>query len=218
MKSLRLAAAPLPLLLAVSIAASPLPSIPADHLKVPVIPQAHSYSCGAAVMMAVLLYWKLIDQNESSLYAQLKTTPEEGTDPLHMRDLARAYKLTADIRTEQTLADLTAGLARGETVVLDLQAWPNIEPGKDGEIDYAWEQRWEDGHYVILVGADAHYLYAMDPSSFGRYAYLPKSELMARWRDYENRDGKRVEHQQLAIYIKGEQHLEAVPAPLIRMR
>lgn len=193
------------------------PELPAGYLKVPLVPQAQSWSCGAAVMMSVLLYWGKIDQNEGSLYAELKTTPEQGTDPLRMRALALRHGLKAELKLEQSLADIEAGLSRGETVILDLQAWASVEPDASGKKDFAWESRWEDGHYVVLVATDSERLFVMDPSAYGRHAWLPKAELASRWRDYEERDGKRVEHHRLALYIQGDAALPSLPPPPVRL-
>lgn len=207
------------LLAALPAAAAPAPRLPQNHLKVPLVPQATSYSCGAAAMLAVLLYWNLIDANESSLYEALGTSPEQGTHPARIRDHARKLGLKAEIRTGLSLEDLEKGLAAGHTLIVDFQAWADWDTALGNpDYDYRWKERWEDGHYAVLVAMDRDFLWFMDPSSFGRYAYMPRQELLERWRDYEEEDGKRVEYQRMAIDIwGGKSTLKSVPAEPIRL-
>ncbi len=188
--------------------------IPGNALKVPLVPQATSYSCGAAAMLAVLTYWQVYDGNESSLYPELKTTPEDGTDPLNMLSFALELGLTADLQVKQTLENVQEKFDKGYTIILNFQAWiedVQSRPNPD------WENRWEDGHYAVLVAYDDRNLYFMDPSTHARYAYIPKSEFFSRWHDYEVRNGVRVENYQLALYIKGKKALPDFPASLQRI-
>ncbi|MBI2518864.1 MAG: C39 family peptidase [Bdellovibrio sp.] len=187
------------------------PKLPDDALTVPLIPQATSYSCGAAAMLAVLTYWQVYEGNESSLYPLLKTTPENGTDPLNMLNFAQELGLKAELKLKQTLDDVEEKFDEGYTIILDFQAW--AEDRKETAFT-DWRNRWEDGHYAVLVAYDDHNLYFMDPSTIASYAYVPKREFLDRWHDYEIRDGIRVENYQLAIYIKGKNPLQNFPAAL----
>ena len=99
------------------------PKLPANALPVPIVPQATDYSCGAAAVLSVLYYWQLHSGGESTLYADLGTTPKDGTHPKKMIEVARKLGLRAEMKENLTLADLRAILARGETAILDFQAW-----------------------------------------------------------------------------------------------
>jgi uncharacterized protein len=187
-----------------------LPTLPANSLKVPIVRQATDYSCGAAAMLGVLQYWGKWEDPESSLYADLKTTPKDGTDARSMVAFAQKLGLDASMTEKNTLDDLRLALNQGVTTILDIQAWSGEDPAPD------WEQTWEEGHYVVLVGMDKTHAYFMDPVIGTSYTYLTLDELLARWHDYENRDGKVWKHYQLAIYIRGAKAIPTFPAPLTK--
>lgn len=96
---------------------------PLSHLPVPIIRQATHYSCGAASLLAVLYYWKVYDGTESSLHKILNTTEAEGTEPTLIAKAARKFGLKAYMKEHLKLSDLRSALHRGNTVILDLQAW-----------------------------------------------------------------------------------------------
>jgi predicted double-glycine peptidase len=189
------------------------PRLPADYLRVPLMPQATNYSCGAAALNALLHYWRVYDGNESSLYPLLRTTPEDGTHPDRLVAGARHHGLKAELREGLGLPDLEEALRRRETAILDIQAWQENDPTPDD-----WTDNWEDGHYVVLVGLDKDYLYVMDPSTHLSYGYIPRAELPGRWHDYETVAGKRREYKRMAVFISGKERLAAFPAPLERVR
>src|SRR5690348_4344142 len=99
-------------------------SLPRQALRVPAVPQTTNFSCGPASLAAVLRYWHVWEGQERDLWAALHTTPKDGTDPQPMADVARGYGLAADYRRNVTTEELRAALGRGDTVILDLQAWP----------------------------------------------------------------------------------------------
>jgi predicted double-glycine peptidase len=181
-----------------------VPALPSDYLKVPLIYQATDYSCGAAALMSVLYYWGAFDGKETDLYKDLDTTTE-GTHPQKMAQLARAIGLQARVRLYTTLHELEVALANGETVILDIQAWPDTDGPEAG---LPWPLVWESGHYVVLVGMDDHYAYFMDPSLMNAHGYIPLMELIERWHDYETSADpvnkfKRWNNVNLAIFING---------------
>jgi predicted double-glycine peptidase len=206
----RAATAPLATAAASTASATAAPALPAGFLPVPIVRQAHPYSCGAAVLLAVLYYWQVEDCGEAALYEELSTTEEEGTAPESLVRGARARGLAAELRQGLSLDDLRAALARGETAIVDLQAWREDE-------EVPWKERWDDGHYVVLVAMDERNAYVMDPSTCASYAWLPLDELLDRWRDYETRTGKRVEYVRAAILVRGRTPLGRIPAPPQRM-
>lgn len=190
---------------------APAPQLPADVLPVPMMRQATTYSCGASALQGVLAYWRVYDGRESSLYAPLETSEEHGTEPPKIVEVAKSYGLEAELREGLELVDLEKALPDRWTVILNLQAWRDTDDGTP------WKDRWEDGHYVVLIGIDDHYVYVMDPSSLGIYAYLPRAEFVDRWHDYENRHGVRREYHHLGIFVRGKEGLRETPAPLMRL-
>lgn len=190
---------------------SPLPKLPQNYLPLMLIPQSTTYSCGAAALMSVLEYWDRYEGNESQLFAPLRTTPRNGTQPVSMSNLARKYGLRSEIRTGMTLSDLRASLKDGMTVIIDLQAWAE-KPISD------WKNTWEEGHYVVLVGMDDAYVYFMDPSAHGAYAYLSHTELLERWHDYDFLNGRHQRYERLGILIHGTNARSRFPGALLKIQ
>jgi uncharacterized protein len=178
---------------------------PPRLLPVPLISQATPWTCGAASLMAVLIYFGVFDEPESSLDTDLGATPEEGVDPERLVAEARRYGLGAEVKTEMTLADLAEELDRGALVIVALQAWPS-----DPKVDP--ETGWEDGHYVVVVGIDARRVYAMDPSVRTGYAYLSRDAFVRRWHDYDVVEGRREAWDRLGIVLRGPRAMRRYPA------
>jgi uncharacterized protein len=184
---------------------------------VPIISQASSHSCGAAALMAALIYFGVFDGPESELHAPLAVTPEEGTHPDRIVAVARERGLTADKRTGLTLVDVEQALAQHAVVILAIQAWPE-QPLRDaGAWEVRWQERWEDGHYVVVVGLDDRNLYVMDPSLRGSYGFIPRAELLRRWHDFETVGGRRVEYDRLGIVIRGKPAFRRFPEAPVRV-
>jgi predicted double-glycine peptidase len=190
------------------------PELPKGALPVPLVPQATRYSCGAAALLSVLQYFKSAYVNESGLYPALQTTPEAGTHPRAILRVALSKGLEGELKTGMTLDDLRESLARGMPVILDIQAWPVLKPGHP-PVD--WKNTWEEGHYVVLVGMDEEFAYAMDPSTHASYGYLPLAELIDRWHDYEASSGKVERYIHLGIRLKGATSLPKFPSGLTRI-
>ena len=186
---------------------------------VPIISQASSHSCGAAALMAALIYFGAFDGPESELHAPLAVTPEEGTHPDRIVAVARERGLTADKRTGLTLADVEQALGQGAVVILAIQAWPDqaLSQRDAGAWEARWESSWEDGHYVVAVGLDDRNLYVMDPSVRGSYGFIPRTELLRRWHDFEIVGGRRVEYDRLGIVIRGTPAFRRFPEAPVRV-
>jgi predicted double-glycine peptidase len=177
---------------------------PPRLLPVPLISQARPWSCGAAALMATLLYFGVFDDAESRLDAELAVTTEQGTRVTSIVDEARRFGLEADARTGLTLDDLSAEVARGTVVIVALQAWPTHAVAD-------WRTNWEDGHYVVVVGLADDRVYVMDPSVRTGYGYLTRAQFLERWHDYDLEDGHRVVYDRLGIAIHGHARLSRYP-------
>jgi predicted double-glycine peptidase len=179
-------------------------SVPPRLLPVPLISQAHPWTCGAAALMGALVYFGVFDDAESRLDTELGSTPEAGTRVTRIVAGARRYGLEAEARTGLTLDDLAAEAARGAVVIVALQAWSTHTISD-------WQSSWEDGHYVDIVGLDAERVYVMDPSVRTGYAYLPREQFLERWHDYDLEDGEKAVYQRLGIAIRGQARLSHYP-------
>jgi predicted double-glycine peptidase len=187
------------------------PKLPPNYLPVPITPQATSYSCGAAALLSLMVYWKVYEGNEVDLYADLNTTPKDGTHPKKMCAMAKLNGLACIFQTGMTLKNLRESLKENYTVILDIQAWPDRKPNSGGS---SWEDSWEAGHYVILIGMDNQYAYVMDPSIKTAYGFIPLKELLERWHDYETSTGVPEYHYNLGLLIKGKTALRQFPEAL----
>jgi predicted double-glycine peptidase len=174
-------------------------------VPVPLISQSQPWSCGAAALMATMVYFGVFDDAESSLVAQLGTTPSDGTRVRNIVAVARGFGLAAEARTRMTLAELDHLLAGGAVVIAAVQAWPSRRVS-------SWRSDWEDGHYVVIVGVSGGRVYVMDPSVRTGYAYLPREEFLARWHDYDVEEDHVVVWDRLGIVIRGRSGLARYPA------
>jgi hypothetical protein len=187
---------------------SPAAELPAG---IPDVRQSTGYSCGASALQAVLAYWGT-SEREDRLMARLHTTPQNGTSPDNIVRVAREYGLKADIREGLTLEDLETALRRGMTVIADLQAWRD-------KSDKPWTETWDDGHYMTLLKMDANNLYFEDPSLLGARGFIPRSEFLDRWHDYEGEpplDARDRKYVHMAMFIKGEHRAPAPPLEPVR--
>ncbi len=207
MHKLILIMAALPSLAACARGSAERHALPGNALPVPIVRQSLDYTCGAAALLSTLFYWRVYDGREGELLDVTETRPLDGAPPQGLVKGAEKFGLKAYFREGVTIEDLRASLVRGDTVILDIQAWPD-KPG------LPWSRRREDGHYVVLTALDAKYAYFMDPAIGTGYTYIPVSELMERWRDYEDRGGKVWNNERLAVFISGKTHLENFPSAL----
>src|SRR5262249_41139994 len=127
----------------------------------------------------------------------LNTTEKDGTEPPKMAEVAQSFGLRSRWKENAELSELREALKRGETVILDLQAWRD-----DTTKAMHWGDDWEDGHYVVLSAMHDDYAYLMDPWVQGRYSFVSLRELQDRWHDEDPRKpGWR--YQRLAVFVSG---------------
>lgn len=185
---------------------SAVEKLPARYIPIPLVRQQTDYSCGAASSAAVLKYWGLFSGEETELHSDLETDPKEGTAPSSIVTVLENYGLAVSYEENFTVSKLRRALKAGKSVILDLQAWRTDDKT-------AWADLWEDGHYVVAVALDAKRLYVMDPSTDNYYAYVPLTELVERWHDYESIDGKMVKNHQAVILARGASPDKSFRAP-----
>jgi predicted double-glycine peptidase len=178
---------------------------PPPLVAVPLISQAAPWTCGPAALMATLVYFGVFDDTESRLDEELGATPEAGTSVESMVAVARRHGLRAEARTGLTVDELGRALARGDVVIVALQAWSSAAVTD-------WRAHWEDGHYVVIVGVTPERVYAMDPSVRTGYAYLPRAQFLDRWHDYDEQGVQTTVWDRLGIVIGGGGGLARYPA------
>jgi predicted double-glycine peptidase len=177
--------------------------LPARVIPVPLVQQKTDYSCGDVATLALLRYWNheaWKEVGEKALYGPLGTTAKGGTEPQAIADFLNAQPgLSAEVQdTTPQIADLEAAVDRGEPPIVDVEAWQNVASVKDLK---PWATDWIDGHYVVLIAYDDTDFFFMDPSTGRHYAYIPRSDLAARWHDVVGKRNVKTQH--LVIFVRG---------------
>ena len=172
-------------------------------LAVPDTRQSTSYSCGAGAMQAVLMYYG-DEYMESDLIQEMGTSPEHGTTPSAMAEFAREAGYNAEVRENLTLKDLEKAVEDNIPVTVAIQAW------RESSLEeLPWKDRWDDGHYVVVMGLDKNNVYFEDPSMLGSRGVIPRSEFEERWHDVEG-DGRK--YFGLGLYITADDQAPKPPA------
>jgi hypothetical protein len=171
----------------------PLPNLDRvkNHIRVPLVSQARDYTCGAAALQSILLYYGEDDYSQAELAKFLGAHSKHGTSYRAM--LRFANRKFSDPkkrdfwmwkRCGMTIDDLRQVIDSGRPPILIFQAW-----GKPG---VNWKKEWKEGHYAVAVGYDEDNLYFMDPSVLGHYAYIPNEEFNDRWHDRDPVTGEKL--------------------------
>jgi uncharacterized protein len=154
------------------------PQATPDLIVIPDVRQSTDFSCGATALQALLAYYSE-DWSEEELIKLLGTNQEIGTTPESLVRVATALGLRASIGENLTFDDLRAALDERIPVIVAFQAWVDVKPP-----EFSWAECWEEGHYAVVIGMDADYVYLEDPSLFGTRGRIPVREFGERWHDY----------------------------------
>jgi len=176
----------------------PYRDIPAGAIKIHMdnVESQDGSSCGAAVWLAVALYYGLTPGDLNQVRELLGTTSEHGTYYANMvRGFSRAG-LESYAKEKMTVQELRDLLDRGVPCILSIQAW-----AADPSV-YKSQLHCADGHYVIAVGYDLDgYIYFRDPSVSGEHGYMHWTELSSRWHENEGIEEPEISYH-LAIVVK----------------
>ena len=183
------------------------PALPRDALGVPMVRQPYTFDCGASSLKSVAAYWGAYRGSLRQLYKVSNTRSSYGTLPEDILRGARRLGLKATLKEHCTLRDLERSLARKEPVLVQLQAWREA-----GSLPRAWRDRWDDGHYAVVIGMDRKNVYFMDPSAGERrapektvrYSWVPRREFVQRWHEWDGEGSKVHHYDHPAFFISGE--------------
>jgi predicted double-glycine peptidase len=164
---------------------------------VPDVRQAENYSCGASSLQAVMSYYGL-NAMESDLRGILNTSPSHGTYPWDMVQAARGMGFDAEWKENLSLNDLESALREGTPVIIDGQRF--YKPNS------TWEDTWDAGHYMVVIGMDDRNVYLEDPYILGSRLNMTRDAFLASWHDYESEipvpaGAKKYYH--LGVFIRG---------------
>lgn len=179
------------------------------RVRVPPVRQPDGYTCGVAALQSVLHYYGHSVRFDA-LSAALGADPDQGTNHRRIAAYAQAHGIDVMIFTEMGLDALRALIDAGIPVIVALQAW-----GDNPQAGYV--DRWDDGHYVVVVGYDHDSFYFMDPSTLGNYTYLPIAEFLARWHDCYSDAGQTVRFHQFGMAFLAPE-VCYIPERILRMQ
>lgn len=165
--------------------------IPASAIKIslPKVEQTTGYTCGAAALRAICLYYGIGPDDEDDYRRIVGSDPDDGTPPKNIVKAAKKLGFHVKSKENMTLDNLRMRLTKGIPVICALQAWgPPKQYHKDS-----------NGHYVIAIGYDDDKIYFEDPSMKKNRGFLTNNEFLERWHDKET-GGTRYERLGIAIW------------------
>jgi ABC-type bacteriocin/lantibiotic exporter with double-glycine peptidase domain len=170
--------------------------LPSNLIRLPLCRQSTNYTCGVSCVQSIFAYFGH-EYREDNLAEILEAESVHGTDQNKMVALARHFGYTADWSEGWTIERLKREIDQGHPCIVLYQAWYDT----DDEVESAktWKERLHDGHYSVVCGYDDQDFILMDPSSLGRYTYIPIDEFDTRW---HNEDGNIFEdHVLIRIFM-----------------
>lgn len=129
--------------------------------------------CGPAVLKMMLAYYG-IEKPEEKLAQLAGTNKETGTDDKALQRVLESFGLKVEIKNEASFEDIQGWLNKEVPVIVD---WFTR-----GRADYP-DSAVADGHYSIVVGLDAEFIYLQDPE-IGALRKLARSDFMKVWFDF----------------------------------
>jgi len=171
-----------------------------SYLNLNDVQQETSYSCGASAARSILLYYGIV-RSEKQIVEEFGTNESSGTSPEQLIMGFNKYGLEAIAKKNATLNDINKNLDEKYPTLVAVQAWLENYPPKN------WENNWEDGHWLIVIGMDNQNIYFEDPSLLGSKGYMTKDEFLSRWHDYVGEipccDSLDTIYNHLMITVKG---------------
>ena len=162
---------------------------PKVMLNFPRVRQSANFTCGAAVLQSVLAYYGK-NFPERILIQKLGTDRDDGTDYETIAKFAERCGHQTFVGS-LTFEDIRKAIDKKWPVIVAIQAYAGKSPEE-------YEEGYENGHYVVVIGYDKTGLYFADPVMYHR-GYLSYEECAKRWHD-KDKDEK-LEH--LGIIITG---------------
>jgi len=147
-------------------------------VPVPIVRQETNYTCGPAVMVAVLRYFG-VPAIEHQLATEAGTT-EDGTSFEAIVEVLRSHGMDVTARDDLSIGEIRRLLSVGQAVIIALQAWDDPRPigGYSGE--------WNSGHYVVPVAVNNDSILFEDPAIAARRTYLTHDEFLSRWHSIDS--------------------------------
>jgi ABC-type bacteriocin/lantibiotic exporter with double-glycine peptidase domain len=141
--------------------------------------------CGAASLKIVLDYYG-VEKSEKELAKLCKVDKNLGTDDKSIKRVAEQLGFKVFIKNNSSFKDIEKWLDKKVPVIVD---WFT-----KGRQEYP-ESAVSDGHYSVVAGIDAKFIYLQDPE-IGRIRKLKRDDFMTVWFDFK---GKYIKPSELII-------------------
>lgn len=126
--------------------------------------QIWDYSCGAAVLKAVMQHWgERVD--EPTLIREVGVDPETGSTAQQVTDAARRRGYAAAPKRFRSIDELATYTERDIPVIIAIRSF----------------RRPNQGHFVVATKVDRHHVKLMDPNVAGNRRTVPRADLDRRW-------------------------------------
>jgi len=119
----------------------------------PIKVQKEDFDCGVAVLWCVLSYHG-IEVSYKELRSRLKTSSLSGTSIKHFLKVCKQFNIKTKILNKK-IRKLKKYIRKEIPIVCLVQS----------ERDGKWNNTWENGHYVVIIGYADNSLYLFNPSS-----------------------------------------------------
>lgn len=164
------------------------------YIDFPIFNQEKNYTCGCACVRAFLEFNGEDPMTEQEIVEELDANVSVGTLYRNIANFFHDEGYQVFFKQNLELKELTELLDNKQPVLIALQAWSEVK-------DKDYNDIWNSGHYLVVIGYDDNNIYFMDPSTVNHYGYIPISEFKKRWHDI---DGDDEPIEQFAMVIIGK--------------
>ncbi len=149
--------------------------------------------CGPASLKIVADYYG-VNKSEKELAELTKLVPGLGVDDKNIAEAAESLGFKVEIKNESSFEEIEKWLEKKTPVIVD---WFTRGRSDYSDADIA------DGHYSVVCGLDARYIYLQDPE-IGKMRKLSREDFKKVWFDFSGKyisRGNLIIRQIIAIYL-----------------
>lgn len=163
--------------------------------------QTSDFDCGVTALQVVMEHYGVYMPNKE-IMKKLKTD-EDGTRYENMIALAERKGFTVFASEGITIDEVKIYIDKGYPVIVLLQAWAERYMTID-----EWQEDFDDGHYVVVIGYQEKIIIFEDPSSTRR-TWLTEEEFLACWHDKDTKTSRKLEH--FVMVLMGKKPVVRLP-------
>ena len=132
--------------------------------------------CGPASLKIVADYYG-VNKSEKELAELTKLVPGLGVDDKNIAEAAESLGFKVEIKNESSFEEIEKWLEKKTPVIVD---WITRGRSDYSDADIA------DGHYSVVCGLDARYIYLQDPE-IGKMRKLSREDFKKVWFDFSGK-------------------------------